>query len=314
MENRKKKIHGVFEGGGVKGSALVGAAVATEELGYTFENMAGTSAGAIVAALLAAGYTAREVKGIMDDLDYSLLKDATMLSKIPYIGSGLSIIFRKGIYAGDFFEKWLAGLLAKKNVFTFKDLIIPENANYMQFRYKLQVVASDITNGRLLVLPRDSVDYLVEPDDLSVAFAVRMSMSIPYFYVPVTQKDKKGKSYIVDGGILSNFPVWLLDDGTDNPTIPTIGYKLVDPVEQRSNKISGPITLFKALFATMMEAHDARYIEDSDFKRTVPIPTLGVHTTDFSISQKVKDALFDSGHESAVKFFGKEMLVDIKNP
>ncbi len=298
-----KKINAVFEGGGVKGSALVGAAVRTEELGYCFENMAGTSAGAIVASLLAAGYTAKELQKIINSIDYTKFKDATMLSKIPVIGSGLSILFNKGIYAGDYFEKWLADLLAKKNVFTFKDLVIPEYAKYLQFRYKLQVVASDITNGRLLILPRDSVAYGIEPDDLPVAFAVRMSMSIPYFYKPVVERTKGRVSYIVDGAILSNFPVWLLDDGSEDPKVPTIGYKLVDPVEERTHDIRGPITLFKALFETMMEAHDARYIEDADFERTVPIPTLGVHTTDFSINQTMKDNLFTSGYESASKFF-----------
>ncbi|HAU31286.1 MAG: Putative esterase of the alpha-beta hydrolase superfamily [Desulfotomaculum sp. 46_80] len=49
---------GVFEGGGVKGIGLVGAVAGIEEAGYEFENMAGTSVGAIVAALLAVDYKA----------------------------------------------------------------------------------------------------------------------------------------------------------------------------------------------------------------------------------------------------------------
>jgi len=50
-----QKIHAVFEGGGVKGTGLVGAVDVTLQQGYEFANVAGTSAGAIVAAFVAAG-------------------------------------------------------------------------------------------------------------------------------------------------------------------------------------------------------------------------------------------------------------------
>ena len=53
-----KRADAVFEGGGVKGIGLVGAVSEIEKAGYTFENLAGTSAGAIVASLLAVGYKA----------------------------------------------------------------------------------------------------------------------------------------------------------------------------------------------------------------------------------------------------------------
>lgn len=51
MSRSLKKADAVFEGGGVKGIGLAGAVAVTEEAGYQFENVAGTSAGAIVAAL-----------------------------------------------------------------------------------------------------------------------------------------------------------------------------------------------------------------------------------------------------------------------
>ena len=69
----------VFEGGGVKGIGLVGAIKAVEEFGYNFKNLAGTSAGAIVASLLAVGYTTNEIKSIMDGLEYSKFKQENLL-------------------------------------------------------------------------------------------------------------------------------------------------------------------------------------------------------------------------------------------
>jgi len=73
----------VFEGGGVKGIGLVGAVAVTEDMGYEFCNVAGTSAGAIVAALVAAGYRASELRDIIRSLDYTQFKDEGLLDNIP---------------------------------------------------------------------------------------------------------------------------------------------------------------------------------------------------------------------------------------
>ena len=302
----KKNIDAVFEGGGVKGSGLVGAVAVAEELGYRFVNLAGTSAGAIIAALVAAGYTAQELKVIMDELDYTRFKDTRLAGKIPIVGAAINLFFKKGVYEGDFFHQWIKDLLAKKGVVTFGDLIIDEYKDDPAFRYKLQTVCSDISRGQLLVMPRDAADFGGEPDKMEVAAAVRMSMSIPYFYKPVKVRTHEGKkSFIVDGGILSNFPIFLLDDNSLDPEWPTLGFKLVDPEEGRPHTIFGPVTMLSALFSTMMEAHDARYIKDTDFMRTIPIPTLGVHTTDFEITKEKKEELYQSGIAAARDFFGK---------
>jgi len=299
-------IYGVFEGGGVKGTGLVGAVAATEQKGYTFNNVAGTSAGAIVAAFVAAGYNAAEMKDIMFALDYRRFQDAGVLSSIPAVGKPLSLLFTKGIYKGDYFEHWIRDLLAQKNIRTFGDLVQEETEMIPRQRYRLQVVASDISRGKLIVLPWDALDYGIAPDELDVARAVRMSMSIPYFYKPVVLRDKqKHVCHIVDGGVLSNYPVWLFDPEDDNttPLWPTFGYKLVEPDEGKPRTIRGPISLLTALFATMMEAHDARYIEDTNFRRTIPIKTLGIQTTQFALTMEQKEALYESGKKAAEEFF-----------
>ena len=73
--NQRKPVDLVFEGGGVKGIALVGAFSVLEEQGYEPKNMAGASAGAITAVLIAAGYTASELRTIIGELDYDRFKD-----------------------------------------------------------------------------------------------------------------------------------------------------------------------------------------------------------------------------------------------
>jgi len=313
--NAKKKLmaDAVFEGGGVKGIGLVGAVAVAEERGYQWVNVAGTSAGAIVAALLAAGYKAAEMKKeIMDELDYNSFKDTSILDRIPLVGPVASLIFEKGIYEGKFCENWMRKLLRKKNVETFNDLIIEEYKDDDRYRFKLQVIASDISQGRMLVLPQDIAAFGIRPEDLNVAAAVRMSMSIPFFFEPVTLRNIKTNqvSYIVDGGLLSNFPVWLFDAEGSIPDWPTFGFKLVEPEEGTPHRVRGPVSLLAALFSTMMEAHDARYIEDAQFVRTIPIPTLGVSTTEFDISRGKSEALYQSGREAAEKFFATWNFAD----
>jgi NTE family protein len=299
------KADAVFEGGGVKGIGLAGAVSVAEERGYQLVNVAGTSAGAIIASLIAAGYSGKELHDELIELDSNRFKDATLLDRIPLVGPITSVVFEKGIYEGKFFEDWIRTLLQKKDVRTFKDLILEEYKDDKRYRFKLRVIASDLTRGRLLVLPQDIEDYGIRPEDLNVAAAIRMSMSLPFFYEPIKLKNMIANqaSYVVDGGVLSNFPVWLFDAENGIPEWPTFGFKLVEPGEGKPNMIKGPISLISALISTMTQAHDARYIEDMDFVRTIAIPTLGVGTTDFDISREKSEALYESGRSAAEKFF-----------
>ena len=300
------KADAVFEGGGVKGIGLVGAIAVAEERGYQWVNVAGTSAGAIVAALMSAGYSAAEMKKVMEELDYNRFKDAGIIDKFPVAGPLASLIFEKGIYEGNFFENWMKELLRAKRVETFKDLIMDEYRDDAQYCFKLRVIVSDISRGRMLVLPQDIADFGIRPEDLNVAAAVRMSMSIPFFFEPVKLRNTNTnqESYIVDGGVLSNFPVWLFDSQGSIPEWPTFGFKLVEPDEEKEipHRIRGPISLLSALFSTMTKAHDARYIKDEQFVRTIPIPTLGVGTTEFDISRERSEALYQSGRKAAETF------------
>ncbi len=89
------------------------------------------------------------------------------------------------------------------------DLIRREEA---ELRYKVHVIASDLTKWGLLVLPRDAPKLGIDaPNDLSVTLAA--GMSIPIFFEPVMLANPKtGREHlIVDGVVLSNFPVWLFD-------------------------------------------------------------------------------------------------------
>jgi NTE family protein len=313
------KCDAVFEGGGVKGIGLVGAVSEIEKAGYKLENLAGTSAGAIVASLLSVGFTAKEIKEELEKLDYSDFKDEGLLDKLGIIGKALSIGFEYGIYEGEYFENWLGNLLISKEKTTFGEIKTeyPEE----KYKYKLQVIVADITDRRLLVLPGDLKDFGYDPDHFSIVRAVRMSMSIPVFFEPVKLQDSSGRDhFLVDGGMLSNYPIWLLDDGTSNPPWPTFGFKLIEPGKRelkkaKRNPINNPISFLKALVTTVIDAHDNYHISKSkgDYDRTIGIPTVidmrgiekEIKATDYDITQEESLALFKNGEETARKFLEK---------
>jgi len=288
-----------------------------EAAGVRFQNVVGTSAGAIVAALVAAGYSAPELRTIMQELDFRRFTDKSKLDRVPLFGPAVSLLREKGIYEGDYFERWMRDLLLRspRKVRTFRDLHMvdprtgPEEKPDSKYFYRLQVIAADICRRKQLVLPWDIRHYGRDPEDLDVAWAVRMSMSIPLFFEPVRIQDGQGETcYIVDGGVLSNFPVDILDNGKPNPPWPTFGLKLVDRVRDNGQvheepcRIRGPLSLCRAMFSTMMDAHDARYIQQKNFDRTIAIPTMGVRTTDFDLRPEKGETLRLAGQEAARRF------------
>lgn len=285
----------VVEGGGVKVIGLVGALHVAEGRGVTWKRIAGTSAGSIVATLLAAGYTAKELHQILLDYDMSQLINNNGLLRIPYIGSAIRLWFKKGLHSPIPFEKWIQSLLLAKGVKTFADL---------NQEVELSIIASDISSGNLMVLPRDLSRYGYDPNTFSVARAVRMSCSIPFFFEPgkITSHSTKKVCYVVDGAVLSNFPVWLFDD---LPERPTFGLRIFSDEKNHFHEIHGPVSLFTSMFLTMMDAHDNLHIRERDQLRTIAVPSLGVKLTDFSISRKKKELLYQSGVQAAEKFFKK---------
>ncbi len=303
----------VLEGGGVKGIGLVGALSVLEERGMTFARVAGASAGAIVGALVAGGMAAAQLQELMTSLDYTRFRDDTRLDHVPVLGKGLSLWLEHGIYAGDYFHGWIGEQLDGLGVPTFADLhrADPGSSLPVDEQYKLVVMASDVSRGRLLRLPWD---YLVDGIDAPaklVADAVRSSMSIPFFYRPVTLDiPNAAPSVLVDGGMLSNFPVDIFDrtDGKP-PRWGTIGIKLSaqQVPNQVEHVVKGDLSLAMGMLGTMQSWHDQMHLNDpAVVKRTIFVDTLGVNATDFSIDKPTQQKLFENGRAAAEQFLATQ--------
>lgn len=214
----------VCEGGGVRGIGLVGAVDALGAAGYRFPRVAGTSAGAIVAALVAAlqksGEPLSRLAEIMRGIDYRKILDRNLVGHIPLIGGGLSLLLSDGVYRGAYLERLLADRLAEFGVRTFADLRTGEEPD--QFAWSLVVTASDLSRRQLVRIPWDLHSYGIDPDTFSVARAVHASAAIPYVFEPV----RVGGATWVDGGLLglSRGPV-----RPPGPALADVRYPAVGP-------------------------------------------------------------------------------------
>lgn len=302
-----KKCNAVFEGGGVRGIGHVGAVCRMEQAGWQFADLAGSSAGAIVAALLAAGYSGRELKKELETLDYMRFRGKDLPDHFGMLGKSVSLLLSLGVYNTDYLEDWMDELLNRKGIRRFGDI--------RDSGRKLKITASDLTDRRLLILPDDLEEFAEDADAFCIAPAVRMSVSIPVFFEPVRWKDRQGREHlIVDGGLLSNYPVWILDDGKHVPSCPTFGFKFMDekkPCVSRACQADVNILDYlKAIVSTCLDAVDNSHLSEGDYERTIRILTAvekdgekrRISAVDFDISQEESRALFENGWSAAERF------------
>lgn len=313
---------GVFRGGGVKGLALAGALLGMAEHQVQpvnrWVNVAGASAGAIIAATLATGTTTQGLEVLLRQTDFAQFQDFPLHSKV--VGGVPNLLLRHGLARGKRFRDWMSSEL---DAATFAKVRSDDGKGW-----RLKLIAADVTFRRLLVLPDDLVLYrrpgstaAIDPDTFEIADAARMSMSIPYFFEPVTLIDHAtGRAAtIVDGGTLSNFPVWLFDVSDRPPTRPTFGFTLkggkgVGAGLQRIEKrLPWGTRLAFDMFHTAQEAWDQRFVSHSTRVRTLAVDAADVATTEFTLTRERQELLIANGRAAAKEFLDTFKLADYQN-
>lgn len=311
----------VLEGGGVKGIGLVGSVATLARAGYAFPRVAGTSAGAVVGAFVVALQRAGEPLERLEDvartLDYRRLRDRGAVGRavgpLARVVDGFSLAFDGGVFEGDYLRSWVRGALGDLGVRTFGDLRQDDEDSALapEQRYSFVVTASDVSRKRLVRLPWDYPTYGLDPDEQEVADAVRASASIPFFFEPVTlraraETGERLVSTLVDGSVLSNFPIALFDrtDGRP-PRWPTFGVRLSMRPDGRvqTTEVRGTVSLALSLVETMLEACDGQHIDDPCVQvRSVFVDTSGISPVDFAITAEMQEQLLRAGHEAAGSF------------
>lgn len=311
---------GVFQGGGIKGLAIVGAILGfREHPSISIErwvNVAGTSAGAIIAAQIACSDDPRKVLEVVRTAPWQKFADYGPGGRI--LGGLPNLARHHGLAHGEYFRRWFDEVLEGKTFRHVRSEATEEEGPGRSYRLKL--IAADVTNRDMLVLPEDLAKYrlpgsaaAIDPDDFKIADAVRMSLSIPFFFRPVTliRADTGEPATIVDGGVLSNFPVWLFDARDREPRRPTFGLRLTggrgvgQGLFKFVDRLGWPAKLASDVHRTATEAWDERFMSHSTVVRTCPVDAGDVGTTDFDLPPERINALLESGRQDATVFLDR---------
>ncbi len=317
----------VFEGGGVKGIAYVGAMQVLEEKGVlpSIKRVGGTSVGAINAALVALGLSNARQKDVLWQLNFNNFLDDTWF--IPNVGR---VLGKYGWYKGDFFREWMGNLVKEAmgtTGATFKDLKDKNKPDLFAYGTNLSTHFSEVFS-------------IERTPDMPIVEAVRTSMSLPLFFTAVRNARK---DVLVDGGVLINYPVKLFDRekyleekglASDkararyaatnaeflkahpdrSPYVynkETLGFRLDTKKEietfrydeEQVYKIDGLVDYIQALVKTILDSQNNAHLQDDDWQRTIYIDTKGVSTTDFSLKDDKKRELEQSGKDGAAAYF-----------
>lgn len=291
----------LFQGGGVKGLSYAGALSRMPE-DIQVRAVGGTSAGAITAALIASGHDPRNLRKTLESLDLTsllpgeavatlaeiraLVAEVIKLSKEASVEGlplwkistfllsnrkSLKTHFAKlvkdyGIFASDTLESWL-----KKQTGGVKfDNIKVED---------LRIVAADVSTGEYKVYSRG------DTGNEYVHVAATASASIPFFFEP-----KLDGGFLVDGGMLSNFPLFLFE----REAFPTVGFRLFY-FSPPSGRVRSLGDFIGHLLNSMMDAHDKLRPRPEHFcEQSVLLPD-DISAIDFDLEDDEKEELFELG-------------------
>ena len=321
----------VFEGGGVKGIAYVGAMQILEGRGILKDivRVGGTSAGAINALIFSLGYTISEQQDILRSTDFREFMD----DSFGVIRDTARLAEAYGWHKGEFFKGWIGDLIEARlgsRRATFGDLLKKGLPG-------LYVIGTNLSTGYSEIFSAE------RHASMELATAVRISMSIPLFFVAVRHGDRK--DVYVDGGVQLNYPVKLFDRkryidmrkdrksarrteyyNKENARLElqrpgrspyvyncqTLGLRLDKQEEiglfRYDEPIKGkPVTDFtdyaRALYGALMNVQNNVHLHGDDWQRTVYINTLDVGTTDFDLSDGKKDELIEEGILGTERYF-----------
>jgi predicted acylesterase/phospholipase RssA len=372
----------VFEGGGAKGMVFIGAFQELAARGHTPARLLGTSAGSIMAALLAAGYETQELsdalnekqdgepvflgfletpptpsrdeiqnsamRRLLQDINLRFVPDAIEAKLDDAIASALatssqtnriySFIEHGGLFAAQNFRNWMKtklnsgayplerGAHPKGETRRFGDMNLAEF--HQATGIELSLVAADTSGSQLLIL-----NHRTAPD-CPVVWAVRMSMSVPLLWEEVVwqsewggyrDKDISGHT-VVDGGLLSNFPIELFISNSPHVTavmgekttdqLDVLGFMIDETLEVPGAPVPEPVekdfdisqlrtvNRIKNLLNTMTQAHDKSVIDTFE-RLVIRLPAKGYGTIEFGMSDERREALVTAGREATATYFDR---------
>lgn len=281
--------------------AFSGAYEVAIKRGVGFVELAGTSAGAIAAALIAAGASPPLLRTLLQDLDFTRFLQPPV--RRPGIGGTIversaallgrtlhqvaSIYVHEGIFSGAEIERWMEAQLRR---------VLPINhpgaVTFQQMPTPLWIIATDVETKGVKVW-----NSRTTPAD-SVAAAVRASCSIPGFFQPADDR-------YFDGGVLANLPTFVFSSGEmfERP----IASRMLAFVLSSANRSRAAERPLRRLIDTVVDGNQQVQLSLQNNVPIINIDTGQVSATDFAqMTKETVATLISNGEKAANEFFDQE--------
>lgn len=272
----------LFGGGAIRGAAHVGVLRALERLGIELSTIAGSSVGALVAALYAVGYTPNELADVFLSVNFELFRDISL---------GFNNKF--ALSKGEVFLDWLRDLIERKY---YGDAYLKGQCRPVSFK--------DLGKN-LIIISTNMKDFTCkefssfETPDFEVALAVRISCCMPGLMRAVTLKD----DLLVDGDLMKGKPMWSLSKNIQKSHDRILEIRLEgsfagsdqSPIEY-VNGMYSCITYSETSFIKSIYGNRDRF----DY---LVINTGNVVVVDFNYPPEKRQSIIDDGYRQTMEYF-----------
>jgi hypothetical protein len=269
-KSKNRDIDLVLSSSGVRAPCFIGGIQALEEKQFNIRRIAGSSGGAIIASGYALGMSTTEMKELAPHIPYKSMRDFRV--------KNLLSASNPSVYTGEELDKFYQSLFGDV---TLKDFVID---------CKIAVVT--ILGRKRILLDRQS------HPDLPVWKAVRMSSTIPFIF-PYLELDG---TPVTDGGLVTS----MFDIFPDSPR-PVIGLRpRADHGFKKTIQDVKASKLFiwnylKILAEYFLDAVDNQHVPETEWNRTIVIPTHEVGGFNFYLELEDINKLIQYGYDAVIQ-------------
>jgi NTE family protein len=269
-----------FSGGGICAIAHVGALIELSKQVplHAIKEWMGVSAGSLVAMCLCIGFTLEELLEFCVRFDFSHIKE---MDSVP------GWILHFGMDTGERLHRLIQACLHVKGLsseYTFQECLT-------QFGLSLRIVATDLNDAAPVIFsPTTTPDYCI-------ADAVRASMSVPYYFQPFICPESG--HYLVDGGVISNHPLFVLPDEEHRRTLSILIRTSIEKIENVADMEMDEF-MMRPLNIVLIEKNkmESRFYD----ARCIQIMLGELNILDFSMEDDTKQMIIQKGKDAVIQF------------
>ena len=286
----------VFTGGGLRSLCHFGALEVLEQKGLLvhLKEVLGVSAGALVGFSYMLGYSMPEMIKTVSEFDFSVLQDAHPELVLDFFS-------QYGIDSGEQMEKFLISLLRIKGYPI--DMTFGQWATQYPTRVRLRCFASNLNTCQTKEFSAEKTP------DISFVFALRASMCLPLYFTPL--KDPDTGHFLVDGGVIQNFPMNVLSDSEKETALGVSFLYSQDSTESIPDFLGYIRQIYNCGFNPR-----TYQVQKENRLRCILIPTGVLSAYNFDLTKEDRLVLIEQGRLATRKFCDRylQFLADHTKP